>query len=81
MSRNTLHLSHLDKFKPFLIDQFIAFRPGKGDYQVLQIQMQDGQWACIYSRHDMPEHYTIDKRLDNLVHKFIKAIKEKQNAD
>lgn len=71
MSRNTLHLSHLEAFKQFLIDEFIAFRPGRGDFQVLQIKMPDNQWACLYSRLDMPEHYTVDKRLDGLVGKFI----------
>jgi len=76
MSRNTLHLSHLESFKQFLIDEFVAFRPGKGDFQTLQIQLPDGQWACIYSRLDMPEHYTVDRRLENLVHRFIRAKKE-----
>ena len=76
MSINTLHLSHLEPFKQFLIDEFVAFRPGKGDFQVLQIQLPDGQWACIYSRLDMPEHYTVDRRLENLVHRFIKAKKD-----
>lgn len=71
MSRNTLHLSHLEAFKQFLIDEFIAFRPGRGDFQVLQVKLPDNQWACVYSRLDMPEHYTVDKRLDSLVSKFI----------
>ena len=75
MSRNTLHLSHLEPFKQFLIDEFIVFRPGRGDYQVLQIQLKDGQWACVYSRLDMPEHYTVDRRLDKLVVQFIKQLK------
>ena len=73
MSRNRLHLSHLESFKQFLVDNFVAFRPGKGDFQVLQIELPDGQWACVYSRLHMPEHYTVDRRLDNLVSKFIKA--------
>lgn len=71
MSRNTLHLSHLEPFKQYLVENFIAFRPGRGDYQVLQVQLADGQWAGIYSRGKMPEHYTSDKRLDPLIEKFI----------
>ena len=76
MSRNTLHLSHLEKFKQWLVDEFIPFRPGKGNYQVIQIRLDDGQWACVYTRHDMPEHYTVDRRLEPLVHRFIKFVKE-----
>lgn len=75
MSRNRLHLSHLEPFKQFLIDEFITFRPGRGDFQVLQIQLKDGQWACLYSRLDMPEHYTVDRRLDDLVTAFINKMK------
>lgn len=38
---------------------------------VLQVELADGQWACIYRRDMMPEHFTADKRLDPLITKFI----------
>lgn len=76
MSRNLLHVSHLPSFQEFLIRNSIPFRPGRGNFQVLQIQLEDGQWACIYSRLEMPEHYSVDRRLDHLVKSYIKVMKE-----
>ena len=75
MSRNLLHVSHLPSFQEFLIRNFIPFRPGRGNFQVLQIQLEDGQWACIYNRLEMPEHYSVDRRLDPLVKSYIKTMK------
>lgn len=78
--RNLLHISKLDAFKEWLDDEGTAWRDGRGDYQVIQIYLPTGQWACVYSRHDMPEHYTTDRRLDSFVKQFIRDMKEKKNG-
>lgn len=73
MSRSMLHRTKLDDFKRWLDANGIPHRPGKGDYQVLQV-CRDGQhWNCVYIRDRMPEHYTTDRHLDSLVSRFCKA--------
>ena len=42
----------------------------------MQIYHEDLEtWCCIYERIEMPEHFTVDKRLDKLVARFIKESK------
>lgn len=72
MSRCLLHLSHLEDFKAWLDAQGVGHRPGRDFYQVLQVQVPGG-WACIYQRNHMPEHYTVESRLEGLVRRFIKG--------
>lgn len=72
-NRNTLHITKLDAFKGFLDSQGIGYRPGKGSYQVLQVMTPEHGFQCIFSRHDMPEHYTIQDKLYPLVRKFLNA--------
>lgn len=37
MSRNHLHIKHLEEFKAFLDQEGISFRDGRGAYEVLQV--------------------------------------------
>jgi len=78
MSRCLLHISKLDAFKSWLDKEGIAHRPARGDYQVLQVCKDGKHWNCVYSRHDMPEHYKTDKHLDNLVIKFTREARVTQ---
>lgn len=75
MSRSLLHITKLDEFKSWLDKNNIPHRPGKGFYQVLQICKDGTHWNCVYSRHNMPEHFTTDVHLDSLVIKFCKENK------
>ena len=70
MSRSLLHITKLEAFKAWLDTQGIAHRPGKGDWQVLQVCKDGTHWNCVYSRNTMPEHFTTDRHLDSLVVKF-----------
>jgi len=70
MSRSLLHKTKLEAFKLWLDSQEILHRPGKGDYQVLQVCKDGKHWNCVYTRHEMPEHFTTDRHLDSLVAKF-----------
>jgi len=70
MSRCLLHKSKLAEFKSWLDKEGIPHREGKGFYQVLQVCKNGTNWNCIYSRLDMPEHFTTDKHLDSLVARF-----------
>ena len=72
MSRCLLHITKLDAFLAWLDKENIQNREGKGDYQVRQICKDGKHWNNIYSRLDMPEHYTVDRHLESLVHKFIR---------
>jgi hypothetical protein len=70
-NRCMLHISKLDAFKAYLNDQEIAHRPGKGEYQVLQVLTELFGWKCIYRKLEMPEHYSLDDKLVPLVYRFL----------
>ena len=70
-NRNTLHVSKLEAFKKYLIDYNIGFRPGKGAWQVLQVQTPNSGWQCIHSSKDMPEHFTVQDKLMPTVKRFL----------
>ena len=70
-NRNTLHKNHLEPFKLFLRQEGIATRPGKGVWQILQVQTKDAGWQCVFNRADIPEHYTVQDKLYSLVQRFL----------
>jgi len=71
LRRCTLHITKLENFKEWLNETGRAHRPGKGDYQVLQVMTDDKGWQCIFSRHDMPEHFTVQDALMPVVWKYL----------
>jgi len=56
----------------------ISYRPGNGGYQVIQVLTEKNGWQCIYERHDMPQHYTVQAKLMHLVKRFIRESKINQ---
>jgi hypothetical protein len=74
-NRCTLHINKLEDFKAWLTARNIKFREGKGFYQVLQVETLNSGYQCIFSRHDMPEHYSVQDKLMPLVHKFLRETK------
>ena len=75
MIRFTLHLTHLEPFNEWLTQRGIAFRPGKGDWQVMQVETPKHGWQVIFRRADMLEHYSINAKLLPLVQSFIDSRK------
>ena len=71
MSRSLLAKHKLPAFKEWLDTEFINHRPGRGDYDVLQVLLPSGQWQCLFDRHDSPEHFTVAKPLEPTVRRFI----------
>lgn len=61
MKRCTLHKSKLEDFKEYLIQFDIKFREGKGDYQVIQVEVL-GRFYPVFKRHG-GDHYTTQKEL------------------
>lgn len=79
--RDLLHKSKLEDFKKYLDELEVPHRPGKGDWQVLQVCVDLYGWRVIHFRADMPEHLTVDERLVPLVKKFIdRQHKEKDSS-
>jgi hypothetical protein len=70
MSRNLLHILKFDEFVAWLDANSIAHRPGKGDYQKLQVQTPDNGWQVIFIRLDMKEHFSTNVKLDKLIRDF-----------
>jgi hypothetical protein len=66
-----LHVTKLEEFKKFLDELEVPHRPGKGEWQILQVCVEFFGWRVIHKRLNMKEHYTVDERLIPLVHKFI----------
>ena len=69
-SRCALHKTKLEEFKEWLNDQGIAHRPGKGDYQVLQVLTDSHGWQVVFAKNEMPEHFTVNKALMPLLSQF-----------
>ncbi len=73
--RRTLHKTKLDDFKLYLDSHGIAYRPGKGDYQVLQVQTGKG-WQSIYGKNNMTEHFSVQDKLMPTVRLFLNSSKK-----
>ena len=73
MSRSLLHKTKLEEFKAWLDSEGVKHRPGKGEWQVLQVCKDGKHWNSVFIRLDMPEHFTTDKRLDSLVMKYCRT--------
>ena len=69
-SRNLLHKNKLEEFKRWLLDNEILYRPGKGDWAIIQIHWK-GAFHKLYARGNMSEHVTVQDALVPLVQKFI----------
>ena len=74
-ARNLLHKTKLQGFKQYLDSKEIAYREGKGDYQILQVKHPQHGWLVIYEKLDAKEHYSVPWKLTGLVEAFIKAAK------
>jgi hypothetical protein len=73
VSRCLLHKTKLEPFKAWLSGQGIEHRPGRGDYQILQVLTKNGQWQCIFDRNVAPEHYTVAEPIEYMVRRFIQS--------
>ncbi|MCH7353313.1 MULTISPECIES: hypothetical protein [unclassified Acinetobacter] len=71
--RATLHKSKLEDFKSFLIENQIQFRDGKGEFQVLQVEVKD-RFYPIYDRLQ-GDHLTTQRELAPLVKRYIASKK------
>ena len=60
----------LPAFKDWLDSQSIAHRPGKGEYQMLQVKRSSG-WEILYSSPNYPDHHKAGStQLAELVREF-----------
>jgi hypothetical protein len=60
----------LSTFTDWLDSQSIAHRPGKGEYQALQVKRPSG-WEILYSSPNYPDHYKAGStQLAELVREF-----------
>ena len=73
MSRCLLHKNKLENFKLWLDKKQIPHRPGRGEFQVLQVALPDGRWGVVYDRIVAPEHYTVTAPMEHIVRCFVQA--------
>lgn len=77
MSRNTLHINRLQDFKDWLDSKGLKWRDRNIGYEVLQVQPRGStQWWGIWRRDHMPEHYSVDSRMDGMVLNFLRETKD-----
>lgn len=76
MKRCLLHKSKLAGFKSWLTLKQIPCRPGKGAWQILQVQTKHHGWQAVFERIQMPEHVTVNEKLIPLVRAFIRESKD-----
>jgi hypothetical protein len=77
MSRNLLHKSRVPEFLAWCEAKGIQTRTVTFSYQVAQIQPKGSKvWMSVYYRDHMPEHVTVDSRLEALVRNFIRSTRE-----
>ena len=72
-NRCLLHKTKLEEFKAWLDSKGIQHRPGKGDWQVLQVQTTNFGWQVVFEKKDMPEHFTVNDKLVSVVREFINS--------
>lgn len=70
MITGLLQLSALDAFKAWLESQDIPYRPGKGQYEALQIFVGP-EWAKLYHKDRIVSHLVVQERLVPLVRRFV----------
>lgn len=68
-NRSTLHVNNLAEFKAFLASRSIATRPGKGEYQLFQVEYPGTNWNVVFFRLGT-EHLTANKALMPIVEEF-----------
>lgn len=77
MKRCLLHKSKLEDFKYFLIKEKCQYRSGKGQFQVLQVEVR-GVWIPIYDRLS-GDHFTTQKELIPLIRAYLRERNEHSN--
>jgi hypothetical protein len=77
--RSLFHRVHLDSFKAWLDREKIQHRPGKGEWQVLQVNHPRWKWMVIHES-SRAEHLTIDSRMGSMVARFLRDYKSKARA-
>jgi len=69
--RCTLHKTHLEPFQYWLREIMqIPYRNGKGPYQVMQVLTEKDGWQVVFSKDEMPEHFSCNEKLMPLVNAF-----------
>lgn len=71
VARNLLHKDKLEGFKSWLTAKGREHRPGRGNWQVLQVRHGTG-WQAIFERAEMPEHLSVPGPLIPLVQAYIR---------
>lgn len=62
--RHTIHKSEFNGFKKFLNDSGISYRDGKGDWELIQVNL-NGKWQAIYNNLKS-DHFSIPHPLYEL---------------
>jgi hypothetical protein len=77
MSRNLLHFNKLEDFKGYCKSLCVEVRESLHDFGVIDIKPPNSKiWFTVYKKLDAREHYTVDRRIESLVRKFIEVRKK-----
>lgn len=73
--RDLLHKNKVPELKEWLDRNGFVWREGRGDWQIMQIQIQAPGWHVLFERLKMPEHVTVPDPLLPLIYRFIREYK------
>lgn len=62
----------LEAFKSWLDDMGFAHRLGKGEWQALQVFVEESGWQPLYFKKDAPNHLKVSDGLIGLVQRFLR---------
>lgn len=72
--RNLLHVSRLEAFKEWLINDGWRICSKRGIYEVLRAKKGD-RWVIVYRKTDAEEHYSVRDADCSIVRRFIREAK------
>jgi len=61
---------HLELFKAWLDKEGVAYRPGKGEYQVLQVFTPTDGFQVLFIKKGYEEYYTHNEKLQPTITRF-----------
>ena len=78
--RNTIHFSHLDRFKRWLVKDGYELLPlSNNPYEVLRAKKGE-DWLILYKRFGAKEHYTYMDKNWKTVRRFLNEVKNERTC-
>lgn len=78
-NRNMLHFSHLERFEKWMADKGFAKQAPIEPYEAYRAR-KGTNTVVIYRRNDAKEHFTIQRKDETLVRRFLRETKGERHG-